>query len=891
MAEPGEKRGPFNVRSIQSLFLGAMVLLVVTLSLPLLIAGVSIINSVIEDFGVEILHEELQALLDPVDLRYQTLERVGLEDSINHRQEIRETALQSFFLYRYKQSGNVFVIGKDMQVILDNDGHDYNSQEFQQFFAQIASGKVQIDYVAHGVKRVAVAVFYGPWQSYIGIRMDKAELFAPRDFFLRLNLVVLAIVVAIGIFFVVGLNRYIISPIVRLTDFANKVSTGVPASIDGRFVLEFADMRDDIVRMVAALKSREVKYRAIFDAPSDGLFIHDGVDGRCLEVNQGVFEMFGYQPSELIGQTVGVICAGYHPYTLEAAAGKVEKALREGPQRFEWHSRKKDGTLFWTEVSLRAMHYDDTRCVLAVVRDVDDHKRFAEQLAAEKEQLAITLRSIADGVITTDNNGRVVLINKVAEKVTGWGQDEAAGKALSEVFRLGDESHDGINTYSIHDLLTPSRDMSGRRKTILVGRDGAKKDISHSVAPIYDPDSQVVGVVVVFRDITDQKRLEQELHKVKKLESVGILAGGIAHDFNNILAAILGNMNLARMHIETGSKADHLLEQAEKASLRAQNLTRQLLTFSKGGEPVLEAVNLAEVIEENANFVLRGSPVRSEFIIPPDLLRVAIDPGQIGQVIQNIILNARQAMADKGGTIQVACENCKSCAMVGDNHTTGCVKVIIKDDGPGMAPEIVEKIFDPYFSTKDEGSGLGLAISHSIIQKHGGVLSVESTPGQGTTFTIKLPAKVKHLAVSSSQAQPVAEVPSARILLMDDEEMIRSMASQMLQHLGHTVSTSKDGEQALEIYQQAMTAGKPFDLVIMDLTIPGGMGGQEAAKELLRYDSAATLVVASGYSNDPVMANYQEYGFAAMLNKPFRVADLKKIMAEVLGSSPGVGES
>ncbi len=878
MTEQSKKKWTFKVRSIQSLFFSAMVLLIATLSLPILIAGVGIMNSLIEDFGTEILNEQLQSLIAPVDLRYQTLARVGLEDSLTHLQEIEEEALVDFALYRYKASGRVFVVGKDKQILLGADFFDENSPEFNDFYEQLTGDKVQITYGVNGHKRFAAASYYGPWQSYIGISMDREELFAPRNFFVRFNLLVLAGVIAVAILLVGALSFYLVTPLIKLTRFADKVSQGEEASLSGRYIFELADMRDDMLRMVETLKSREEKYRAVFDAPSDAIFIHNAEDGRVLETNKTVYEMFGYESHELTGKTVADISAGFHPYTADDAGEVIRAAFVEGPQRLEWLSRKKDGTLFWTDVSVQRVQFGDTQYVLAVARDIDEQKRFADELASEREQLATTLHSIADGVITSDNDGNVALVNNVAEQITGWTQEDAQGKPLSDVFHLTyvDVGSENISSEEIDNRL------SGFRQTTLVARDGTRRLIDHSSAPIYNPENEVVGVVLVFRDITEQQRLEEELHKVKKLESVGVLAGGIAHDFNNILAAILGNMNLARMQVEAGSKVDRLLDQAEKASLRAQSLTRQLLTFSKGGEPVFEPANIYDIVTENASFVLHGSPVRCEFNFAKDLMRVTIDPGQIGQVIQNIILNARQAMADKGGVIHVTAENCHSCSVQGNPATIGCIKVIIKDDGPGMTPEVVDKIFDPYFSTKEEGSGLGLAISHSIIQKHGGVLAVESELGKGTTFTIKLPVHHKHIPEIDGFAKAEKEVRPSRILIMDDEAMIRDMASHMLGHLGHEVATAADGDQAVQFYRQAQEDNNPFDMAIMDLTIPGGKGGLEAAGEILTLDPDAKLVVASGYSNDPIMAHYQEHGFTAMLTKPFMVADLENILAATL---------
>ncbi|MBU1641477.1 MAG: response regulator, partial [Proteobacteria bacterium] len=435
------------------------------------------------------------------------------------------------------------------------------------------------------------------------------------------------------------------------------------------------------------------------------------------------------------------------------------------------------------------------------------------------------------------------------------------------------------------EVLNSGRHVEMKNHTVLLARDGTRRNIADSAAPIYNPSSEMVGVVLVFRDVTENQRIEKELHKIKKLESVGILAGGIAHDFNNLLAAILGNINLARTTTKDATHRDKLLSEAEKASLRAQHLTHQLLTFSKGGEPIRQSANLSEIIRDNADFVLRGSTIGFTFDPPDDLWTVDIDPGQIGQVIQNIILNARQALAEHGGLIEIKTRNCQEC-IESEMACDSCVQVTISDNGPGIPPETLEKIFDPYFSTKEKGSGLGLAICHSIIKKHKGAMRVQSELGKGTVFTLKLPTATKMLTppveALAANGRHNGRHNGLKILIMDDEEMLRTLAFEMFSVLGHEPHAVPGGAEALVAYQQAMDEGSPFDLVIMDLTIPGGMGGKETIAEILALDPAAKVIVSSGYSNDPVMAHYKDYGFVAMLVKPYRTQDLEQILNEIL---------
>jgi PAS domain S-box-containing protein len=516
--------------------------------------------------------------------------------------------------------------------------------------------------------------------------------------------------------------------------------------------------------------------------------------------------------------------------------------------------------------------------------EIEERRTAQNALVAEKERLAVTLRSIGDGVITTDTKGTIVIMNKVAEKLTGWSQEDARGRPLGEIFHIINMKTGETSDNLIDEVLTRGEIIGLAENTFMISRDGTERNIADSGAPIRDKENKIVGVVMVFRDVTEKIKMEEDLLKARKLESIGVLAGGIAHDFNNILAAIMGNINLAAILVKPEEKVHELLLEAEAAAMRAKELTQQLLTFSKGGEPVKQLTSIANVIRDSASFILRGSNIRCEYNIPVDLWPVEVDTGQISQVTQNIIMNASHAMPE-GGVVNITCNN----IVINDNAIQSLaagdyVKIAIKDRGIGISPHLIDKIFDPYFSTKHEGSGLGLAITHSIISKHNGHITVESEQGVGSTFTIYLPASkqkpiAEHKAVESMKIQG-----KGTIMIMDDEEIVRKVAKEMLSLFGYDVLLAVDGEQALEMYQQHMQAGTRIDALIMDLTIPGGMGGREAVTELLTIDPNAKAIVSSGYSNDPVMTNYREYGFSGVINKPFRTQDLAETIRNVLAS-------
>jgi PAS domain S-box-containing protein len=513
--------------------------------------------------------------------------------------------------------------------------------------------------------------------------------------------------------------------------------------------------------------------------------------------------------------------------------------------------------------------------------DITERKQTEEALAAEKERLAVTLRSIGDGVITTDTKANIIFLNKMAEDLTGWRQEEAIGLPLGKVFHIIDAQTRELCENPVDKVMGAGKIIGLANHTALIARDGTERSIADSGAPIRDAESRIIGVVLVFRDVTEKIRMEGELLKVKKLESVGVLAGGIAHDFNNILMAILGNLNLATMFMDADAEVYPLLKDAEKASLRARDLTQQLLTFSKGGEPVKETASIPEVIKDSADFVLHGGNVVCRYNMPDDLWLVAIDKGQVSQVIQNIIINAKHAMPE-GGTIEITCENVSQAAMADiPLPKKDYLKITISDQGVGIHDNIIDKIFDPFFSTKQQGSGLGLAITHSIIIKHHGHITVRSEPGAGSTFSIYLPASTTAKKQKKQQKASFLQ-GKGRVMVMDDEEIVRNVAKSMLAHFGYDVVLAKNGAEAIKVYKKSITTDEPIDVVIMDLTIPGGMGGQEAVQGILAIDPDAKVIVSSGYSNDPVMANYQDYGFCGAAVKPYQLAELGKILGGIL---------
>lgn len=385
--------------------------------------------------------------------------------------------------------------------------------------------------------------------------------------------------------------------------------------------------------------------------------------------------------------------------------------------------------------------------------------------------------------------------------------------------------------------------------------------------------------------IAELRRADEEKNRLalrmQKLESLGVLAGGIAHDFNNMLAGILGNINLVGLELGDREELRSCLHEAEKAAERAKGLTQQLLTFARGGAPLRKVVALPDLLVETGTFAARGSQAQCVFDLAEDLWAAEIDPGQIGQVINNLVINAVQAMPS-GGPIEIAAGNIDVDSASGAPVSPGqYIRLTVRDRGVGIDLEYIEKIFDPYFTTKEQGSGLGLAASHAIVRNHQGAILVASKPGEGTLFTLYLPAAGVQPEANPGESQPVGK-GQGRILVMDDEPSLRDLLLRILNISGYEAVVTADGTEAVEAYQQALASGAAFDAVILDLTVAGGMGGRETLEKLRAIDPQVVAIVSSGYSKDPVMANYRSYGFAGVACKPYTVQDLQAELHRVL---------
>jgi len=629
------------------------------------------------------------------------------------------------------------------------------------------------------------------------------------------------------------------------------------------------------------LRKSEEEYRTLVQNIRIGIYRSTpDLEGEILKANPAAVDILGFSISdELIQRRM----MDFH-FDIQNRKYVLDEIKKAGYVKdLEVQMKKNDGSLIWCSLSANGQFNDSGNLMWidSVLENITEKKESRDALVAEKERLAVTLRAIGDGVISMDVEGRVILMNNVASKLTGWKETEAFGALITEVVEMRDPSTNEKYLCPLEVILTEGSILDLDRNLNLISKSGSIRVVSYSGAPIRDRDSEIIGAVMVFRDVTERTKLEEELLKAQKIESIGFLAGGIAHDFNNILAAILGNIYLARINIDNQEKSSKYLSESEKAIGRATNLTNQLLTFSKGGDPVKKSVSVKNLLIESVNFSLAGSSIEAQFHIEKDLWNTKVDKDQINQVISNVVLNSVQAMP-AGGTIEIYARNVISSeAKIASLPKGEYILMEIKDSGPGISEENIIKIFDPYFTTKKHGTGLGLAISYSIIKKHDGFIRAESKFGQGTTFYIYLPAFKGKVGLEDEKDMNV-ENGSGRILYMDDDNAISETIKDLLSHIGYSVDTVNEGSKAVDLYKKAMVSENRFDLVILDLTVPGGMGGKDTLNKLLEIDADVMAIATSGYSNDPVMSDFKSYGFADTIAKPFRIQEIADVVKRSL---------
>lgn len=608
----------------------------------------------------------------------------------------------------------------------------------------------------------------------------------------------------------------------------------------------------------------------IFDSIKDGICIID-TGMNILLVNKTMKEWYSHSlPLE------GKKCfLAYHGRKEPCEICPSIRTIKSGKQDMDIVPMRENGAIKgWIE--LHTFPLIDSKTgglsgVIEYVRDITERVKTERALIEEKSKLQAVLSGIGDGISIQDRDFKIIYQNGTHIGMFG----EHTGRHCYEAYAGKKGVCEGC------PLAKSFKD--GKIYKDLRKKDTKDGDIHMEVtaSPVRDGSGNIIAGVEVVRDITERMRMESELIKTQKLESLGIMAGGISHEFNNILTAIIGNITLAKMYANPKLEIYDILTEAEKASERAKDLTKQLLTFSRGGEPVKKIIELYDIIKSSSFMRLSRSNIKCKCEIPDDLWPLEVDEGQVVQAVNNIIKNAEQAMPG-GGSIAIGAGN----VYFGENDMPGLgegkyVMLSISDSGSGVPDEHLSKVFDPFFTTKTNGSGLGLATAYSIIKKHGGHIVVESTPGEGSVFTVFLPASVE-MPPKRKEGKRAAIHGKGRILVMDDEEMVRTVMGRLLNQCGYDVEFAKDGTEAIDVYRKADESGKAFDVVIMDLVIQGGMGGEEAIRRLIEIDPGIKAIVSSGYSNDPIMANYKDHGFRGVLKKPFQSEELSRVLYQTI---------
>jgi PAS domain S-box-containing protein len=630
--------------------------------------------------------------------------------------------------------------------------------------------------------------------------------------------------------------------------------------------------------MEQELRNSENNYRTLMEQASDAIFIADK-KGNYTDVNLRACSMFGYSRDEILhlGMTDLLL-----PQEISATPIKFKELWSGETVLSERRMRRKDGSVAYTEISGKKL--GDGR-LQGIVRDITERKQAEEAMRNAQQQITealsfnrMVLESSPVGTLVYKESGECVSANQAAAKIVGGTTEEL----LSQNFRsLGTWKRDGLLESAVLALTTGKPVVKEIHNTSSFGKTVWFKT---SFAPFAAAGEN--HLLFLIEDISDRKQaeedrraLEDQLNQKQKLDSLGVLAGGIAHDFNNLLAGIYGYIDLARSSSKDAKTAEYL-ETTLATMSRARSLTLQLLTFAKGGFPIQKITPLIPFIQDTARFALSGSNVSCKFSVAKNLWPCNIDKDQIGQVIDNIVINAQQAMPS-GGDIEITAQNISLGEKEHPPLAKGdYVKVSIKDHGIGIPDDIMPRIFDPFYTTKTKGHGLGLATSYSIITRHNGCIDVESDPGKGSTFHIYLPASAG--SVSGEAAATARHKGGGTIVVMDDEEVIRDTLRQMLESMGYTVACKNDGKEALDFYMSENKAGRKFTAMIFDLTVPGGMGGIEAVKEIRKVNKNVPVFVTSGYADDPVLKNPVTYGFTASIPKPFTMEELSELLGKYL---------
>ena len=642
-------------------------------------------------------------------------------------------------------------------------------------------------------------------------------------------------------------------------------------------------------RVEEELRISKEMFAATFNLSSDASTIMDLSDRKVVDMNLAFISIYGWTREEILGKSRSDVNIWESGDEKKAFWNTLERNKKV--RNFRTKGLKKSGEVVVSIIDADIVEIAGKPMLLTSATDATEKEELERKLKVEQENKIEALQKSTELFSTVFNMSsntnvfvdrdtlEVVDVNPAFLSIFEWTREEVLGKNGEDLMMW--ESKEELARYA--ESLDAGEQIRGFR-TNLVTRSGKVRTLRMDSDVVEIAGRQMI--LISGEDITDTERMEQELLKVAKLESIGVLAGGIAHDLNNMLTGVLGNLSLAQLSDEVQEKSKYL-DEAKNASLLLQGLTQRLLTFSKGGAPILEAVDLEPLLLDSVAFSLQGSASGSEFKLPDNLWPVRIDKGQIGQVINNLVINAQQAMAD-AGTVTISGRNIN----IGEVSELPLlpgqyVEISVADQGSGIPEDIHGKIFDPFFTTKDTGSGLGLATAFSIVQKHHGHIKAISEQGRGSTFYFYLPAVKTERSITGKEGATEPLQVKRKILVMDDVDVIRNLAQAILGKLEYDGASCANGDEAIAVYSAAMEAGEPFHAVILDLTIPGGMGGEETIQRLREIDPRVKAIVASGYDDDEVMSNYKDYGFSGALAKPYQIKDLEEMLKNIFrGEQP-----
>jgi PAS domain S-box-containing protein len=616
---------------------------------------------------------------------------------------------------------------------------------------------------------------------------------------------------------------------------------------------------------------------SIIDAAVVGILVADVSTKKIRYANAALCAMLGYSPPELSQMPVKDI----HPAEdLSPALASFESIAKgETSQARSVPCARKDRTVFYADINGFNLTVGASRCVVQFFADTTERKRAEDALRLSEEKFRELVNFLPLTIYEASPDGWFTFVNPRGLEWFGYAEAD-----LSKGIHIFQTISEQDRPRSVENFrVVMSSGESAPHEYLAIRKDGSTFPVLlHSSRMMKD--GRLAGIRGIVMDISERKFVENSIQNAMKLESLGILAGGIAHDFNNMLTGIFGHLSMARVNLASGTEARENIDKAISVYGRAKALTQQLLTFAKGGVPAKQRISVSGILKDTVTFALSGSTISAAFDIPDDLWQCDADASQIGQVIDNIVINARQAMPG-GGTIAVTAGNVpEGLSLPPPLPNRSFVKIAIRDSGPGIPPNILPRIFDPFFTTKRQGSGLGLATAYSIVKKHDGHILAESKTGEGTVFAIYLPASPADRDVRMPHARPAADsTPAApcRVLLMDDEQSILAIGSKSLGDIGCTVTTAGEGGEAADLFRTAFRDGKPFDVVVLDLTVPGGKGGRQALDEMKNVDPSVRAVATSGYSDDPVMSDPCVYGFTAKLAKPYLMEDLQKTVVGI----------